>query len=1183
MVPTGENQKLWSRVFEGQILPAMKPTRLFGGAVAMALSFLPYSSLRAQTILEDNFESGAFSTAWSSTAGGTILTGSGAVGSARYVSIAATSAGPTARFDSLQPGGSAEFTVECSVRVQTTTDRQFNLILFTTTTAFNVRYQNGWAVFDGANWQSVPGLGALTPGAWHRFRLSGHDWGSSAARCDIELSDSGGSTFTSSVTGLTWFQSTTAKSSRASYFVFTTSFGNNPGFEVDEVLATDPTLEPVVPGPPPPPISGIYPHLSISTANQTESGIGAVVPWADRLYAINYFAAGYNVDGVQHLFEIDADLNMVPRGLPFYGGSIASRMIHDATNQLLIGPYFIDAARNIRQIPIGTGGGYTGVMPMHLSGVAKDVTDPNKVHFVGLAMGRGWADVSGNDAVIPASKAGLLTPLNTIQTTQFGFKSHHGKGIYTGQGRVIYVSNGNGGGSAKGGVLMEWDPVADTWQVVIRTPMDEVTGPGGIHGATNADDPVWALGWDENSALLMVRSPADGWHKYRLPKGSHTHDSYSGWYTEWPRIRDVGLASGQYLMNQHALLYRFPPNFDPTHTGGIVPVSNFLKMIVDYADFNGRIVMGCDDVSSFANPNYGRVHSNFTFLEKSAVDSYGGAAHGAGGVWLNQPVAAGTPSDPFLTNGFEKRVIHLAHNAGAAVGFTIEMDTAGDGQWQVYKTVEVPASGYAAVILPVDFPGQWIRFTLDQSVSSATAYLSFGNGARPFDETLTASLATPNPGTPLSQGVIRVTGASDYPLEFAADFLDASGQVAGTGYYRARVTPAKAAVLEKITDATAEATLRSAAATKQDFTVDAASVVLLEGAKRFRVPKGNAAFDAATASGWRRGIREVVTERSLMNIHGTFYELPRSDSAGMIRMRPVTTHNRQIFDFTSWRGLMVMTGNLTDAAAGEHVLVSDDGLAKLWVGSVDDLWEMGEPRGTGGPWKDTVVTAATPSDPYLMAGYGRKELNLSHAATGPVGFTVEVDVAGTGTWSTYGTFAVQPGEVFRHVFPEGYSAQWVRLTTDTAASVTAQFAYGPVETGDAFGQWLRDMGLPATQDPAVLAVADPDHDGLTTLAEHYLAGDPLDPASRPNPAAARVPAAGSDFLEIKFRRNRSASDVSAVLQTSPDLAPESWINRPELPLEVIPGESDTEAEMVRVAVPMDDQESGMFVRLRISR
>lgn len=65
------------------------------------------------------------------------------------------------------------------------------------------------------------------------------------------------------------------------------------------------------------------------------------------------------------------------------------------------------------------------------------------------------------------------------------------------------------------------------------------------------------------------------------------------------------------------------------------------------------------------------------------------------------------------------------------------------------------------------------------------------------------------------------------------------------------------------------------------------------------------------------------------------------------------------------------------------------GTAALWLGEVDDLWQMGEPRGQGGPWKNTAVTANTPSDPFLMYDYDDKELTLtsSEAAT----ITVEVD------------------------------------------------------------------------------------------------------------------------------------------------------------------------------------------------
>jgi hypothetical protein len=60
-----------------------------------------------------------------------------------------------------------------------------------------------------------------------------------------------------------------------------------------------------------------------------------------------------------------------------------------------------------------------------------------------------------------------------------------------------------------------------------------------------------------------------------------------------------------------------------------------------------------------------------------------------------------------------------------------------------------------------------------------------------------------------------------------------------------------------------------------------------------------------------------------------------------------------------------------------------------------------------------------------------------------VTFTVEVDFACDYGWSQYARFTVQPGEVLRHVFPDGYSAHWVRVTADSATMATAQFTYGP--------------------------------------------------------------------------------------------------------------------------------------------
>jgi hypothetical protein len=76
-----------------------------------------------------------------------------------------------------------------------------------------------------------------------------------------------------------------------------------------------------------------------------------------------------------------------------------------------------------------------------------------------------------------------------------------------------------------------------------------------------------------------------------------------------------------------------------------------------------------------------------------------------------------------------------------------------------------------------------------------------------------------------------------------------------------------------------------------------------------------------------------------------------------------------------------------------------------------------------------------------MFGYDRKELELSHAAPTNVSFTVEVDFAADNTWSEYARFSVGPGQTLTHVFPDGYSAHWVRIKSDSSTTATATFTY----------------------------------------------------------------------------------------------------------------------------------------------
>ena len=171
--------------------------------------------------------------------------------------------------------------------------------------------------------------------------------------------------------------------------------------------------------------------------------------------------------------------------------------------------------------------------------------------------------------------------------------------------------------------------------------------------------------------------------------------------------------------------------------------------------------------------------------------------------------------------------------------------------------------------------------------------------------------------------------------------------------------------------------------------------------------------------------------------------LPRTNSGGVRALKPIATHNKRIFDVCSWRGMLVLSGVRDDAKADDcpHLVRSDDGKLGLWFGDIDDLWKLGKPVGTGGPWHESAVKAGQPSDPYLMTGFDRKTLTLSHRGSEPVVVTVEVDVTADGRYVEYGRFTVAPNEPLVHVFPAGYAAHWVRLTADRNATATALFVY----------------------------------------------------------------------------------------------------------------------------------------------
>jgi hypothetical protein len=208
--------------------------------------------------------------------------------------------------------------------------------------------------------------------------------------------------------------------------------------------------------------------------------------------------------------------------------------------------------------------------------------------------------------------------------------------------------------------------------------------------------------------------------------------------------------------------------------------------------------------------------------------------------------------------------------------------------------------------------------------------------------------------------------------------------------------------------------------------------VLINGRwSTYRLPKVSPSYDPAWGD-WPR-IREVETERLLMDCHGLFYEMSELLYEGKVwGLRPVAAHGRAIGEFCTWRGLLVMTGATSGAGTSS---------TPFWFGKTDDLWQSGKPKGSGGPLLNTPVRPETASDPYLMTGFDQKSVELGHDAESEVAFKIEVDFLGTGLWKTYDIVRVPARTKVVHQFPDAFSAHWVRISVNKPCKATSTFLY----------------------------------------------------------------------------------------------------------------------------------------------
>jgi hypothetical protein len=421
---------------------------------------------------------------------------------------------------------------------------------------------------------------------------------------------------------------------------------------------------------------------------RSECGVGALLPWADALWASTYNSHMESTGTGLGLYRINDQLQS--EMVHTHNGTHANRMVHKESNQAFIGPYAIDMRGNFRFI--------TEFKNHRLTATMRHLTDPaNRVYALTMEGLLFELDV---ETLKPRLLVDLIKGLSITKKTHF-------KGAYTGQGRVLVANNGfyEYGDTSAG--LWEWD--GKDWNRLSDKPHMDCAGRENMHNV------IFCTGWDESSVLLWACHQGK-WQKYRLPKGSHAFDH--AWQTEWMRIREV--ETEHFLMDIVGQFYELQPMVFENVIRGVKPVCNHLRITPDFCAFRGLLALGGNSTSPNADNNTlgGQPQAGIWFGKTDDLWAWG-KPQGWGGPWRKTPVRKGQPSEPFLMTGFDHKVLHLKTDKQAS--FRIEIDFLGNGEWDRYE--EISVANYAHHIFPQGFSAHWVRIVPLNDCSATAEFI----------------------------------------------------------------------------------------------------------------------------------------------------------------------------------------------------------------------------------------------------------------------------------------------------------------------------------------------------------------------------------------------------------------------------------------------------------------------------
>lgn len=237
-------------------------------------------------------------------------------------------------------------------------------------------------------------------------------------------------------------------------------------------------------------------------------------------------------------------------------------------------------------------------------------------------------------------------------------------------------------------------------------------------------------------------------------------------------------------------------------------------------------------------------------------------------------------------------------------------------------------------------------------------------------------------------------------------------------------------------------------------------------------------------------------------------------------------------------------------------------------------WRVSEAAG-GSPG----TADSAPAAPFIIGQSASQTILQGN----PASFTIAANGIGLSYQWKFGETEIPGATSPAYAIPAGlpaYDGIYRCIVSNSGGSVTSDPA--ALIVTQTFAQWIADTSLTG---PDTAIGADPDHDGISNIAEfqHH-----LDPTS-PEVAADRAAVfhldgnalANSQEIRFAWRKNLRASLGSAGFEKSDDLAA-PWSNATPARLETLSTDAVTGDTLLRATFPISPGETRSFFRMRLN-